>query len=496
MASAASLKARIARLDKELARREELERNHSSKPLQTNLPKVDQWGLFAPRTYIVSGDETGNKIVPFRPYKIQTELHKRIQENARVLVLKSRQTGISEEICSIILNRALTEPGFTAVVISKNQKDSSKLARRVKFMANSIRGEKLEWDANSLTELSWVGRGTIHFLPATADSGRGIPACAFLFFDEGAFIENVEDIYQGAAPTMAKLGKAGKTVIVSTPDMESNWYGTMWHSGLSMDWYDYVERRDFAGLQAMLDTIDDGWCRFVVHYSMHPEYGKDPGWAERNRKLLKYTQARWDAEFELKFGSTASAIYPSATVKKSAIGAFTECGIVRRQYVMGVDPNGGGSDFFTSIVVDITKPPYSVVNLYRAANKASPYSQARVVEQINNYLPSFITVEANSMGVVIAENLQNMVHSGPIETIFMSRPTKNVITDRVLYLMEEGELIFPDGIIAQELRAFRLTDKGERCASSGHHDDCVMALALACTQVPNTVDLDALLKAL
>lgn len=493
--SLAGLKSRLARIDKELARQEKLAAQHVSRGLKTNLPPVSRWPEFAARTWIVSGDETvGNKIVPFIPYDCQKDLARRIEENEKIIVLKSRQLGISEEICSILLNRALTEPGFTAVIISKTQKDSSELARRVKFMAKSIKGEPLEWTSDSNTRLAWEGRGTLHFLPATGEAGRGIPACAVLFFDEGAFIEGIADIYQGAAPTMAKLGRAGKIIVVSTPDLEANWYGMMWNTNLPADWYDYVEKRDFASLQKILDSINDGWCRVALHYSMHPEYGKDPvNWAKNYKKELKYTEAQWDAEFELKFGSTASVVYPSVTIRACIAGSFEECGYVNRSYVMGVDPNAGGSDYFVSMVLDTTKFPYKTVNLYRERHKTTMYSEAKVKEQIDNFSPSGILVEQNSMGAVIAERLQATSMGYAVETLFMSRPTKNIVTDRILYYMENGLLTFPDGIIPEELRAFRNTEKGTREAAAGFNDDCVMALALCLAQTTDVVDLTSVL---
>ena len=490
------LKSRLARIDKEIARHEKAASQHVSQKLLTNLPPVSDWPSFASRTWIVSGDETGNKIVPFRPYDCQKDLAKRIEENEKIIVLKSRQLGISEEICSILLNRALTEAGFTAVIISKTQKDSSELARRVKFMAKSIKGETLDWTSDSTTRLAWEGRGTLHFLPATGEAGRGIPACSVLFFDEGAFIEGIADIYQGAAPTMAKLGRAGKIIVVSTPDLEANWYGMMWSTNLPSDWYDYVEQRDFTGLQAILDAVGDGWCRVALHYSMHPEYGKNPDWATNYKRELKYTEAQWNAEFELKFGSTASVVYPSAVIRPCINGYFSECGLVNRTYVQGVDPNGGGKDYFTSMVLDITKFPYHVVNLYRDSHRSSMYSEAKVKEQIDNFSPSSILVEQNSMGVVIAEHLQATSIGAPIETLFMSRPTKNIVTDRILYYMENHLLTFPEGIIPEELRAFRNTEKGTREASAGFHDDCVMALALCLAQTVDSVDLTSVLACL
>jgi hypothetical protein len=493
----ASLRTRLARIERETELREAAALQHASAKLVTSLPSVSNWQDFAPLTWIQTGDDDGASVEQFNPYQFQKDFIQILHRARRVQVLKSRQIGISEVICNYLANRALTEPGFTAVIISKTQKDSQELAKRVRFMVESIKNEPLTWLSNSDTRLSWKGRGTLHFLPSTSRGARGIPACSVLFLDEAAFIDGVAGIYQGANPSLMKLGKAGKVIVVSTPDLETDWYGQLWTTGLPSDWYDFVERRDFVGLQAMLDEVGkaDSWARVALHYSMHPQYGADPHWAENYRKQEKYTQSQWNAEFELKFGSTASAIYPSILVKSCAKGTFAECGMANRIYSMGVDPNGGGDDYFTAMVLDITSKPNSVAAMYRQNNRSSPYSLAKVKDLIENFLPSKVIVEKNSMGIVIAEGLALQSAGTEIELVYMSDVIKNAITDRTLYMMEDEDLIFPDGIIADEHRAFRRDDKGKRSAGGSAHDDTVMALALAAMAAPGSVDLMAFLKA-
>ncbi len=497
MRTGASLKSRLAQLEKKVAQREAAAANHASAKLLTSLPPVKNWEEFAPLTWIKTGDDDGAKIEPFAPYEFQKEFVRILHNSRRIQVLKSRQIGISEVICNYLLNRALTEPGFTAVIVSKTGKDSEELAIRVRFMAESLQGESLTWLSDSTKRLSWKGRGTLHFLAPTGRGVRGIPACSVLFLDEAAFIDGVKDLYQGASPSLMKLGKAGKVIIVSTPDMESDWFGEMWTTGLPSDWYDYVERRDLIGLQALLNKAGeaDGWARVALHYSMHPQYGADPTWPATYRKQEKLTLNQWAAEFELKFGATASAIYDSLLVKKCAKGSFDECGMANRIYSMGVDPNGGGNDYFTAVVLDVTSKPRRVAAMYREHYKSSPYSLAKVKELIENFLPSKIIVEKNSMGIVIAEALALQSMGTEIELVYMSDPIKNAITDRTLFMMEDDDLIFPDGIIAAEHRAFRRDDHGKRGAGGSAHDDTVMGVALAAMAAPGSVDLLGFLKA-
>lgn len=493
----ASLTRRLAKLEAELDRQALLDDAHCGKLLVTTLPGVANWPAFANRTYIQTGDERGNLIVPFLPYDYQVEAWRLIMEAMKIVFLKSRQLGFTDFIANYLLCRALTERGFVGVIISQTQAKSSEIARRVKAMAESIQGEHLEWESRDTTSrLAWKGRGVLHFLPATAGAGRGIPACAVLFIDEGAFIDLVEEIMRGAGPSLSKLGTAAKIIVNSTPDVESNWYGRLWCKGLPRNWYDFIKARDLPGLNALLATVNDGWTRYAVHYSQHPEYGKDPDWAERTRREFKYTQATWNSEFELMFGATGNAIYSSELVTACAIGEFEECAFINRTYVLGVDPNGTGDDSFVAIVLDVTAKPNKVVAMYRADNRSTPYSLKQIDTLIQYFDIYNIVIERNSMGVVIAEQLALNHTECVVETIFSTREVKNALTDRLVLLMEDNDLIFPEGVIAEEMGAFTRKPNGRREASTGYQDDTVMALALAATKAPSMLDFTSFLRAL
>lgn len=462
--SMAALKTRIKRITEELDRRDALT---PVAGLKTALPTVDRWPEFASQTWI----RTSGTVAPFKPYQYQRDLVESIEANSNTVVLKSRQTGVSETVCSYLLCRALTEPGFASVVFSKTQTDSSELGRRVKAMANSLRGEVLKYQSESNTQLSWLGRGKLYFLPASPRAARGIPSCSVLFLDEAAFLDGAGEIYRGALPTLSMLGDKGKVIVVSTPNSLSDWYASTWHSP------------------------EGDWNRVTIHYSQHPVYAKDPQWAEKTRTARKMTQAAWNSEYELSFESSDTQIYRPELVKRASRGELIECGLIRRQYVVGIDPNAGGQDYFTAIVLDITKAPYEVVSMYRENGKSTPYSIKKVAELIENFCPERVIVEKQAMGSVVAEALQVYLAEYQIEMFNTSRPSKTIATDRILYLLERDELIIPESgpgaVIASELLSFQQLESGARQAAGGAHDDTVMALAFAVSLIPDQPMMEA-----
>ena len=463
MTSLSALRSQVKALRDEVQKRKARSNQFNPDEKFTNLPGVQNWSEFARQTYI----RTSGTVAPFIPYEYQQDLIKSINEHPNSIVLKSRQTGISETVCNYLLCRALSERGFSAVIFSKTQQDSGELGRRVRSMANSISSEKVEFLTDSTVQLAFKGRGTLYFLPATPRAARGIPSCSVLFLDEAAFLDGADEIYTAALPTLSMVGEKAKVIVVSTPNTEYDFYGRLWYG-------------------------DDGdWNKVKIHYSQHPIYGKDPDWAEKTRTSRRLSLAAWATEYECEFGATDATIYPPKLVDECSKGRFIECGNVGRDYCLGIDPNAGGSDYFTAMVIDITEEPNQVVHMYRENGRSTEYSLKHVADIVENFMPKKTVIEKNGMGTPIAEALVMNLPSYSIDTFNTSRPSKVTATDRVLYLMENGKLIFPPGIIATELKAFRQTEEGKREAAPGYNDDTVMALAFACSLVPEEPKLSA-----
>lgn len=481
MTYARALQTRLARLTAEIERRDARIAAHTITTNTTPLPAADKWAHFARLTWI----KTTGTIAPFIPYDYQTDLITKIHRSSNTLVNKSRQMGVSEAVLSYLGCRAATEPGFVGVVFSKTQTDSSDLGRRIRAQLSSIRGHSFRFATDSNMMISIIGGGTLYFLPGSPRAARGIPSGSVLWIDEAAFVEWAGEIYRAAVPILSMVGEAAKIIVTSTPDLELDFFGTLWHEGTPSDWYDYVKRKDIEGLNRYLATVNDGWNRIAIHYSQHPIYSADPDWAEKTRLSRRMSQAAWNAEYELSFGSTDSQIYPTALVQQGAIGQFIECGLIRRQYVVGIDPNAGGNDYFVAVVLDVTSPPYNVVAMYRENNKTTRYSLQRVRELIDNFLPTRVAIEKQAMGSVIGEALQENLAEYQIELFNTTQTAKNIATDRLLFFLENGDLVYPDGPIPRELRAFQQHEGGRRAAASGHNDDCVMGLAIACSLIPD-----------
>jgi hypothetical protein len=163
---------------------------------------------------------------------------------------------------------------------------------------------------------------------------------------------------------------------------------------------------------------------------------------------------------------------------------------VGREYVMAVDPAGGGEDYWCSIILDITRIPYRVVNVFRMRQKSSDYCIRQIVEQAENFAPAKVIVEKNGVGAIVSEVLSMKLAKYMVDPYNTNRPNKITNTDRIAYLLEREELMLPREPFFQELLMFQQLEGGDRKAGPGAHDDSVMALALALSAVAQTPTAD------
>lgn len=457
---------RLERLEKlqEQHDREAAEKRLTSTAVgfKPKFPTANKWDQFAPLTWI----RTSGSVKPFQPFDIQKKLINSICSHQYTIVLKSRQVGASETVCSYLLCRALTEPGFAAVVFSKTATDSGALGKRIRAQAASIEDSSIEFTTESNSELSFKGLGTIYFLPATPRAARGIPSVSVVVLDEAAFLDGADEIYTAAQPTMATLGDKSKLILLSTPNGMGNMFANLWHGE------------------------DDGWNRFKIHYSDIPIYAADPDWAEKTKAKAKLTDRAWRQEYEMDYVASDAQVFPPELVEKACHGRCIESGLINRDYIMAIDPAGGGDDYWCSVVLDITTAPYQVVNMFRVRYKSSDYCIKQIIEQAENFSPSKVIVEKNGVGAVVSEILSKALAKYMVEPYNTNRPNKISNTDRITYFLEREELKVPRDPFYQEMLMFRQLETGDRQAGDGAHDDSVMALALALSVVATTPTTD------
>ena len=390
--------------------------------------------------------------------------------------------------------RSLTEPGFSAVVFSKTQADSSELGRRIREMAISLGSLCPQLSSESATKLAFKRLGRIHFLPVTARAARGIPSVSVVLFDEAGFIDGIDGVYQAAMPTLSMLGDRGKVIFNSTPNGKTGLFYRLLSGGVDeparvRDALDQIRLPvpsnnivpfSRSNRPNTRSWVHRKWAKVFLHWRAHPVYGSDPEWAEKTRIERQLTETQWNQEYELDFAEGQRSVFKLDLFEVAESDTFAEPKW-QHQYLVGIDPSFGGDDFYTVRVWDVTCFPYTLAAEFKENRKSKDYYIARTIDCIEPYEPSLIAVETNSGGALYQQELIKERPEWLVEGVNMNNASKILHTDRLVLLLERNQLQAPAEAL-EEYKHFVESIDGStrrREAESGHHDDSVMADAVA-----------------
>ena len=181
-------------------------------------PIPENWKKFVSMTTIRSGGEMRK----FEAYEYQKIMIKLANEYPNMVILKSRQMGITQCIVSKFLQDAIINPAASSIAFMRNSDDASAISRRTRQMLNSIPEYALS-DNDNVGYLKIKNGGDIYFKNSGKEGSRSLDSATGMLFDEAAFVENIQQIYAASSPSSA-LSKNVQKFIVSTPSAKSGWY--------------------------------------------------------------------------------------------------------------------------------------------------------------------------------------------------------------------------------------------------------------------------------
>ncbi len=212
---------------------------------------------------------------PFSPYAYQAHLLE--DRSPRRLILKARQTGISNAVAIEALHTAITRPDSTEVFVSKNQEAAAVLIRYCQHTLNGLKNPPKLVNENQ-SRLSFPNGSQIISLPATPSTGRSI-AATDVYLDEFAFTQYDALIYESIIGT---ISTGGSLTILSTPNGRNNLFFRLW-----------------SGLEG------GDWSRHSIHWSDCPRY--DEAWGERTKASM--TRQSFAQEYDLDFVASGDAVF-------------------------------------------------------------------------------------------------------------------------------------------------------------------------------------------
>jgi hypothetical protein len=371
----------------------------------------------------------------WHPYPYQAKL---LMDRAPArLVLKARQTGISQTCAIETAHKLVTQPNATILWLSKDQHAASLILGYVKTVLYGLPGLKLDRDAETFIRLTNGAMATS--LPASPTTARSFAASA-VYMDEFAFAHYAQEVYQSVYPTVSH---GGRLTVISTPNGRANLFFLLW-----------------SGQQG------GEWSRHTIHWKDCPAYAGD--WYERTRP--KFTAQSWAQEYECDFVTSGAARFRADNIDRAHDGA---AGLGEpqpdREYLTAWDI-GRRRDATVGVTLTTTTP-YQVVDFERFDGLSYPEIQRRIEARAAKW-PGQTTIESNGPGDPVIENL-----SVAVTPWVTTARSKQQMLDGLSLALERGDLKWRD--IPQLDTEMLLYQDDDRDLVQ----DCVMALGIATAHV-------------
>ncbi|MFM6397298.1 MAG: terminase large subunit domain-containing protein, partial [Planktothrix sp.] len=115
---------------------------------------------------------SGENYKQFIAYDYQSKLIRLCEKESTILIIKSRQLGITQTIASYFLFKACKNPAYSAICFSRSQDDVSALSRRVRDMALQLESFGIELSTDNVGLIKLKGLGEIYFKNSSKEGSR------------------------------------------------------------------------------------------------------------------------------------------------------------------------------------------------------------------------------------------------------------------------------------------------------------------------------------
>jgi hypothetical protein len=442
--------------------------------------------------------------VPFKLWPAQFDVLDVLRAEDRVLILKARQLGISWLVCAYTLWRALFRPAQEIFLFSRGKAEAKELLRRIRALYDRLpAGLRMllpRLDAGNKESLEWSHGSRIQSMASTPGSGVSFTA-SVVVMDEAAHMTWGQELYGNVKATVAE---GGQIIIFSTAQGVGNWFHTLWdHSqrglnsfarvflpwwsrpGRSREWYErekanatdpnlFAQNYPSSDLEAFRTS---GRSRFSAEWieAQHANLRRPlppslwpaslhvaPGWPGlKPGDLPRLDRVRGLRVYE---GPAPGAVY--------VIGGDVAEG---KEVEKGRDP-----DYDAAVVLD-ARTRTEVASLH---GRWEPDEYARLLMALSEPYHADVIPERNNHGFGVIATMKTMrfprIADGAdgYHGWLTNVASKPLMIDGLAEALRDRALTLRTEIAAAELKFYSVLKDGRTGASSGHHDDFVMAWAI------------------
>ena len=404
-----------------------------------------------------------------------------IYEYKQVIVLKSKQIGVSWTLAAIAVLWCF-RTGANVIMISKGEEEAKELLRKAKFVYSQLpKYLQLETGADSAFSITFKNRHSrIHTLPSTEFAGVGETA-SLVIWDENEFHPNASENWAHLKPTI-DAGAHGVVVSTANPTKLDSHFKTLYREAkngtnnfypMFIPW-DAVPNRDKDWLERVSKD-------YYLEWQVHADY------PSTEAEALSPTTGRtvFDREILQKM------------MNQSLLEEETRQGVVHiwhkprigTQYIAGVDMAEGRGGDFSVVWIEgkegLNRELVAVIH----SNTILPDTFSYMgYELLKEYFNPRVICGADPWGIMFLDGILALGYDrgkiycsdtkreklGYVE----SRKTRDFDLVNLERAIREGLKIHYKPAI-EELFAFQYDDNGKMQAAEGSHDDLVMAACKA-----------------
>ncbi len=437
-------------------------------------------------------------------YEPQKKIIKSFFQHHELILLKSRQIGMST-LCQAIITYLFTFYENCIVgIVSRDSPEASDFCRKTQDMIDNLPEWLRPEYKNKSVQYFILSNGcqlhTASVSPANPGSVFRSKSITLLIIDEAAHIRNIDQAWTGIGSTLSKVQQVAArekipygTIILSTPNKTEGigkWYFSMW-----------------TGAR----TKQNAFWAHKIHWTEIPDFANDPNWYKKQCKILNNDKTKIAQELELKFVGTQSSLFDEEVQQRlqtcfkqpveiltipvpRSRGELHRFKEINRSHfhIIGVDcasPAGGDNSAIEVIQYE------TMEQVLEFCGKVDPKELTDIVKLISALCPHNIIVIENTGGygqTVIYDLIYDEevtfnlfgTYSGKEKGVFIpglstNAKTRPLILDSLYtYIVEDPDIIHSERL-AMELLG--LVNKANRVeADKGFHDDLALAYGFCC----------------
>jgi hypothetical protein len=439
-------------------------------------------------------------LISLRPNRAQMEFSRNYTK--RSIVLKARQLGITTYVAARFFIQTITQPGTVTVQVAHDQESAEEIFKIVhRFWENlpkAMQDGALVTSRANIRQIVFPRLDSEYRVATAADAnaGRGMTIHNLHCSEVARWPRDVEE-------TLASLRSAvpedGEIVLESTPNGAGGIFYEEWQrseeTGYARHFFPWWYGEEYRVKKVVTLEPPTEEEEHLIQLAGLTE--AQIAWRRTKRAQLRGLAVQEYAEDPTScFRASGECVFDLDAIER----ALQTCGEpvetrdnqhlliwlpsqVGKQYLIGVDPAGGGSEGDYSCAVVIERS--TGLQCAELHGHFPPRELAfRLIELANSYNQGLLVVEQNNHGHAVLAHLRmegciNIFREGGHDGWLTSAVSRPAMIENLAAVLAIEQTIFRSPRLLNECRTFIRHIDGSSSAAAGSHDDCVMAMAIA-----------------